>query len=248
MVYIPGGSYTMGQNDEDVPFMHQTVAKTVSVQAFYMDQTEITNNEYRQFVYWVRDSIARRTIYLELEEDRDADRYINYRDQYYDEGIMELVEYESSDRFENIEIFSLNWDRSFSYDDPQLVPLLSEMYYPSAQRFYKRKEIDTRKLNYKYYWIDIVEAAKRGNINIVRDGYDNQGRKNDMDHRQLRSPEHPFTKEPQGQDKDMGQPNKLGQNNAIRGHENRQRFIIDETINVYPDTLVWVRDFTYSFN
>src|SRR5690554_3107584 len=104
MVYIPGGSYTMGQNDEDVPFMHQTVAKTVSVQAFYMDQTEITNNEYRQFVYWVRDSIARRTIYLELEEDRDADRYINYRDQYYDEGIMELVEYESSDRFENIEI------------------------------------------------------------------------------------------------------------------------------------------------
>src|SRR5690554_7386571 len=32
MVYIPSGSYIMGQNDQDVPFMHQTVAKTVSVQ------------------------------------------------------------------------------------------------------------------------------------------------------------------------------------------------------------------------
>jgi len=45
MVYINSGSYTMGENDQDVPFLHQTRAKTVSVQAFYMDQTEITNNE-----------------------------------------------------------------------------------------------------------------------------------------------------------------------------------------------------------
>ncbi len=248
MVYIPSGSYIMGQNDQDVPFMHQTVAKTVSVQAFYMDQTEITNNEYRQFVYWVRDSIARRTIYENIEEDEEADRYINYRDEYYDEGIMEWVEYESSDRFQNLDNFSLNWDRSFSYDDPMLVPLLSEMYYPSAERFYKRKEIDTRKLNFKYYWIDIVEAARRGKVHIKQDGYDYQGNKIDNDHRELRTPDHPFTKEKQGQDLDMGHPNKLGQNNAIRGHENRQRFIIDETINVYPDTLCWVRDFTYSFN
>ena len=28
----------------------------------YIDQTEISNNEYRQFVYWVRDSIARRIL------------------------------------------------------------------------------------------------------------------------------------------------------------------------------------------
>ena len=63
MVYIPSGSYNMGENDQDVPFLHQTRAKTVSVQAFYMDQTEITNNEYRQFVEWVRDSMARERIY-----------------------------------------------------------------------------------------------------------------------------------------------------------------------------------------
>jgi sulfatase modifying factor 1 len=39
-----------------------------------------------------------------------------------------------------------------------------------------------------------------------------------------------------------------GQNNAIRGHSDRSKFIIKEIINVYPDTLVWVHDFTYSFN
>lgn len=248
MVYIPSGSYTMGQNDEDVPFLHETRAKTVSVQAFYMDQTEITNNEYRQFVYWVRDSIAREKIYETIEEDADAEAYINYQKEYFDEGALEWVEYDASDRFANREIFSLNWDRPVNYEERDIVPILADMYYPQPQRFYKRKEIDTRKLRFKYYWIDIVEAARRGEINVIPDGYDNQGNKLNNDHRENRTPDHPFTDEPQGLDMDLGYFNKIGQNNAIRGHENRQRFIIDETINVYPDTLCWVRDFTYAFN
>ena len=44
MLYIRAGSYTMGQSDQDVPFVHFSRSKTVSVQAFYMDQTEISNN------------------------------------------------------------------------------------------------------------------------------------------------------------------------------------------------------------
>ena len=44
MVYIPQGSFTMGNNDEDVPYAYTAPAKTVSIPAFYMDQTEITNN------------------------------------------------------------------------------------------------------------------------------------------------------------------------------------------------------------
>lgn len=248
MVYIPFGSYTMGQNDHDVPFMHQTLAKTVTISAFYMDQTEITNNEYRQFVHWVRDSIARRTIYLNLEEDEAASQYINYKDLYYDEMMMEMVEFDPSNRFMNVDMFPLNWDKDFSYDDPELVPLLSEMYYPTSQRFFKRKEIDPRKLNYKYFWIDLIEAARKGKVKIVQDGYDTQGRKVDKDHRTLQTSPHPYTGDPRGQDLDLGHINKIGQNNAIRGHADRSRFVIDETINVYPDTLVWVRDFTYSFN
>ena len=66
MVYIPSGAYQMGENDGDVPFLHQTRPRTVSVQAFYMDQTEISNNEYRQFVDWVRDSIAREKFTMDL--------------------------------------------------------------------------------------------------------------------------------------------------------------------------------------
>jgi len=248
MVYIPAGAYVMGENDQDVPFLHQTRAKSVSVQAFYMDQTEITNNEYRQFVEWVRDSIARETIYAGLEDDEEASKYINYADRYFDEGGREFVDFEAGDREVNRAQFSLNWDRELNYEDEDVVPLLADMYYPQPERFYKRKEIDTRKLNFKYYWIDLREAARRGRIDIVPNGYDNQGNRVADEHRMLNTPKHPFTGEDQGMDKDMGYFNKKGQNNAIRGHENRQRFIIDEQINVFPDTLCWVRDFTYSFH
>ena len=54
MVFIPQGSYNIGPSDQDVPFANVSQAKTVSVGAFYMDETEITNNEYRQFLSALR--------------------------------------------------------------------------------------------------------------------------------------------------------------------------------------------------
>ena len=58
MVYIPAGTFIMGQTDQDITFAQISQNKQVTVQAFYMDETEISNKEYRQFVNWVRDSIA----------------------------------------------------------------------------------------------------------------------------------------------------------------------------------------------
>ena len=50
MLYIPMGGYTMGTGDQDVPYALVHGSKVVTVRPFYMDETEITNNEYRQFV------------------------------------------------------------------------------------------------------------------------------------------------------------------------------------------------------
>src|SRR5450631_3953062 len=58
MVYIPSGSFLMGQTDQDVTFTQIAQTKQVTINAFFMDETEISNSKYRQFVNWVRDSIA----------------------------------------------------------------------------------------------------------------------------------------------------------------------------------------------
>ena len=58
MVFIRKGSFLMGPNEQSNIFSQQDNNVMVSVNAFWMDATEITNSEYRQFVNWVRDSIA----------------------------------------------------------------------------------------------------------------------------------------------------------------------------------------------
>jgi formylglycine-generating enzyme required for sulfatase activity len=258
MVYIPSGSYTMGNGDQDVPFLHQSRSKVVSIHALYMDQTEITNNEWREFVYWVKDSIMLEKVYLNTDptgndaiEDEDIGEMLNHPDIYYDEVNLAWQEFDPSQPFINRGLFPLSW-RMKGIKDNQIIPLISDMYLRPNERWYKRRELDVRKLNFKYYWIDLPEAAKRGRVHIERNGYTPSGNYTspslNPQHRDLKNPVHPFTGEPVGLDKDMGYFNSKGQNSGLRGHEDRGRFIIEEEINVYPDTLCWVRDFTYSFN
>ena len=59
MTLVPGGAYIMGKSDDDLANLQDAPTKTVTVRAFYMDETEITNSEYRQFVEWVKDSTIR---------------------------------------------------------------------------------------------------------------------------------------------------------------------------------------------
>ncbi len=50
MVVVPSGSFIMGQADEDIAASMNNMNRRVTISSFYMDDTEITNNEYRQFV------------------------------------------------------------------------------------------------------------------------------------------------------------------------------------------------------
>ena len=188
MVFIPQGSFTMGAGAEDITHGHLIQPKTVSVGGFYMDQTEITNDEYRQFVDWVRDSIAR-TILGEVRPD-------DY-----------LIE-ENPKTGETYNPPKLNWKTRINWNsqDQDIRDALEQMYLPENERFFRHKEIDSRKLIYSYYWVDLHAAA--------------------MDN--------------------LRQRTQANQGN-IRPHD-RSVYVHNETINVYPDTLVWIADFTYSFN
>jgi len=143
MVFIPQGSFVMGPSDQDVPFANVTAAKMVSLAAFYMDETEITNNEYRQFTNWVKDSIARRIL--------------------GDAGIEgHLIEEDEYGNF--IEPALINWKEKIRWDDIEVREILEEeMYLPEHERFNRKREIDTRKLIYAYQEMDLKKAAQKAN-------------------------------------------------------------------------------------
>jgi len=194
MVFVPQGSYNMGPNDQDVAWAQSSVTRTVTVNAFWMDETEITNNEYRQFVFWVRDSIMRRMLGEQLDD------FVISEDEY---GNL-------------IDPPAINWEARIDMQDEEINEILSDLYLNQNERFFNKKEVDTRKLMYEYFWIDLNQAANRAN----RFNFD--------------------TREYEGYIIDS-----QGERVDIR---DRSSFVIRDVVNVYPDTLCWIADFTYSFN
>jgi len=193
MVHIRRGSVIIGPNDED-PAMMETPVRTYSVNAFWMDDTEITNNEYRQFVHWTRDKIARELLGEQFPE-------------------FLIIEDRDGNPIDPPEI---NWDEPIYWDDPDYILAMEELFISENERFYGKREVDPRKLFYDYWWIDYQQAARRANA---------------------------YNYETQQYDGSV-----IGLNGEQQPIQNRSSFIFNDRVNVYPDTLVWIRDFTYSYN
>jgi len=165
-VYIPTGTYHSGQSDQDIFRSYIAPNKQVSIHSMWMDDTEVTNNEYRQFVKYVEDSIGRYMLeepYIREVEDVD--------DSYYVIDYNEEVDYEESG------------------ED------LVDMFYRVRERIDHKRQIDIRKLIYHYQYMDYKAAAK-----------------------------------------------------ADYWNSDRSKFIKEKKVQIYPDTLVWIRDFAYSYN
>lgn len=54
MVPIEGGTFTMGQIQQDIMGDWNNAPKQMYVQSFYMDETETTNIMYNEYLYWLR--------------------------------------------------------------------------------------------------------------------------------------------------------------------------------------------------
>lgn len=58
LTFIEGGRFTMGQIEEDLTMEHNNIPRTVSVSSFYMDETEVANLHYREYLHWLARSYA----------------------------------------------------------------------------------------------------------------------------------------------------------------------------------------------
>ena len=54
LVFIEGGTFTMGQVDDDLEFNWDNQARRTTVSSFYMDETEVTNHDYLEYIYWLQ--------------------------------------------------------------------------------------------------------------------------------------------------------------------------------------------------
>ncbi|MBC8265674.1 MAG: SUMF1/EgtB/PvdO family nonheme iron enzyme, partial [Flavobacteriales bacterium] len=53
LLFVEGGSFTMGRTEQDVFSDWNNVPKTVTVSSFYLDETEVSNVDYLEYLYWI---------------------------------------------------------------------------------------------------------------------------------------------------------------------------------------------------
>lgn len=138
MVLVNRGSLKMGSEKTDSLWGKDMPTREISVDAFWMDEKEVTNAMYRQFVYWVRDSIIRERLAdggdeaYRIEEDKNGDPVTPH----------------------------LNWNKPLprNPDEDQERAIESVYtYHPVTGE----KMLDVSQLNYRYEVFDYVMAAKR---------------------------------------------------------------------------------------
>ncbi len=54
LVFIEGGTFTMGRVEQDVMFSWNNLPRRVTVASFYMDETEVSNLDYREYLFWLK--------------------------------------------------------------------------------------------------------------------------------------------------------------------------------------------------
>lgn len=161
MVYVPSGVLKMGASDQDIRGKNDALIRTAQITGFYMDATEISNAEYRQFTNYVRDSIAH-TLLGDFKDNADGTQRVDMSKR-------------------------INWK------DQDLQDQLSTLFIQADQSGWGRKEFDNSKLQYHYEVFNYEDA--------------------------VRNPSQP-----------------------------RTNFIEKNTVGIYPDTAVWVKQFMYSYN
>ncbi len=207
MVMVEGGSFMMGENEQNALFASADRPIKVTVNSFWMDQTEITNDEYKQFVHWVRDSIARRLL--------------------VDAGREEFAIMGNEEMMEEDELVPLNWKRKIEWSskkDPELQEILSELYYPNG-------ELNTTRLQYTYEWTNYDQVISEQNRFDVRTGKYRDGAQVYVDSSWV--------------DDATGC---IHDSTVVRPLRDMRDLVSNRILCVYPDTLVWVRDFDFAYN
>ncbi|HBX89180.1 MAG TPA: gliding motility lipoprotein GldJ [Marinilabiliaceae bacterium] len=104
LVFIEGGTFIMGQVEEDVMREWNNIPKRVTVPSFYMDETEVRNADYREYLYWISRVFVD---YPEVYRNALPDTLVWRRPMAYNEPFVE--NYFRHPAFSEYPVVGVNW-------------------------------------------------------------------------------------------------------------------------------------------
>lgn len=111
LTFVEGGRFTMGQTEEDLTIERNNIARTVSVSSFYMDETEVANVHYREYIYWLKRAYA--SDYPELIAKAMPDEMVWRQAMSYNEPLVEM--YFNHAAYNDYPVVGVNWNQANEY-------------------------------------------------------------------------------------------------------------------------------------
>lgn len=219
MVLVSRGHIAMGPSDNDSLWGLTANAKGISVDAFWMDDTEITNSEYRQFVYWVRDSIIRERL---ADPAFGGDETYKITEDKYGEPVKPY----------------LNWKKAIPWKRPTEEEETAIKSVTSVNPITGERGLEPTQLNFTYEWFDHTEAAKRKNRLNPEDRVLDTDIQVDPNEIVMISKDTAF----------INEDGEIVNMTINRPLSSLFDFINTKIVNIYPDTTVWVNDFNNAYN
>lgn len=218
MTLVKRGFLKMGLEKQDSLWGKKMPVKEISVDGFWMDETEVSNSKYKQFVQWVRDSILRTRL----------------ADPAYggDESYM-ITE----DKEGNAVTPHLNWKKQLprkpNEDEQRAIESLYT-YNPVTGE----KMLDASQMNYRYEIYDYTAAALRRNRLNPAERNLNTDITVNPDEVVMISKDTAYID-------DEGRIVRETINRQLTGPWD---FLNTYIVNIYPDTTCWVNDFKNADN
>lgn len=219
MVEVKRGFLKVGLAENDSLWGTVIPEKEISVDGFWMDQTEVTNSMYRQFVEWVRDSILR---------ERLADPSF---------GGDETFKIEV-DKYGDPVTPHLNWAKAIPWRKPteDQQRALESVYI--THPYDGTKMLDAKQMNFRYEVFDYEKAALR---KYRLDPYE---RDLNTDHAIDPDEVVMISKDTAYVDDD----GRIIRETINRPLSSLYDFVNTYIVPVYPDTTCWVNDFPNAHN
>ena len=111
LVLIEGGTFTMGRVEDDVNFSWDAQPTRVTVSSFYIDETEVTNLDWREYLYWLKRIYG--DSYPEVYRNALPDTLVWREKMEYNEPYVEL--YLRHPAYDDYPVVGVNWLQASDY-------------------------------------------------------------------------------------------------------------------------------------
>lgn len=111
LLFVEGGSFTMGRVEQDVMYEWNNIPRRVTVSSFYMDETEVRNVDYLEYLYWIKRVYGQS--YPEVYKKALPDTLV-WRDKLgYNEPFV--TQYLRHPAYQNYPVVGVSWEQANDY-------------------------------------------------------------------------------------------------------------------------------------